>query len=168
MLGVVGGIFLGSLVSTILSSYLSSDQIHLWGWRIPFLLGAPLGLIGWYLRYKTPESEKFIAELKSFNFIPVRELLKNSTASLFKVILLFSLNTVTFYMGFVYVVGYLTSANKITLHQGLVVNSISTVTLALLIPICGYLSDRINQKKHYAYRLFRFIRTVIPNFYFIF
>ncbi len=25
--------------------------MHSWGWRVPFLLGLPLGLIGWYLRY---------------------------------------------------------------------------------------------------------------------
>ena len=32
-------IFLGSLVGVILTTSLSSDQMHAWGWRVPFLLG---------------------------------------------------------------------------------------------------------------------------------
>ena len=30
-----------------------------WGWRLPFLLAAPLGLIGLYIRLKLEDTPKF-------------------------------------------------------------------------------------------------------------
>ena len=39
MAGVGSGLLLGALVNVVLSSLLSIEQIHSYGWRIPFLLG---------------------------------------------------------------------------------------------------------------------------------
>ena len=44
------GVTLGSLLSYILRSSLTDEQLRSWGWRVPFLLGV-LGIIpGWYLK----------------------------------------------------------------------------------------------------------------------
>ncbi|MEV6770182.1 MFS transporter [Nocardia sp. NPDC051030] len=55
MLGFVGG----SAVVLACQLVLGSDAMHDWGWRIPFLLALPLGLIGWYLRARLDESPVF-------------------------------------------------------------------------------------------------------------
>ncbi|MEU7628787.1 MFS transporter [Nocardia sp. NPDC049220] len=64
--GTLGGFVGGS--ATVLACQLAfgSDAMHDWGWRIPFLLAVPLGLIGWYLRTKLDESPVFseVAEHK--------------------------------------------------------------------------------------------------------
>jgi len=39
--GLTGGILLGSLVATTLSTAMTHDQLATYGWRIPFLLAAP-------------------------------------------------------------------------------------------------------------------------------
>ena len=48
--GTLAGFSLGALLMLGFSLVLSDDQMHAWGWRLPFLVAAPLGLIGVYLR----------------------------------------------------------------------------------------------------------------------
>jgi MHS family proline/betaine transporter-like MFS transporter len=148
MLGVAGGVLLGTLINALLSFYLSTEQMYSWGWRIPFLIGLPLGVIGFYLRYKVKESGIFIsAKLSGETFkLPIRQIIKFNLANLGKVILLFSLSTISFYLGFVYIDTYLVSTHKITLHEALVNNTFGTIALILCIPFFGYLSDKINRK----------------------
>ena len=49
--GVVG-FLLGSVTVTVLQALLPTEVIESYGWRIPFLLAAPLGLIGLYIRLR--------------------------------------------------------------------------------------------------------------------
>lgn len=53
--GIIFGIFLGSSVGAVLTKFLTKDELYSWGWRIPFLAGGVLGLVGVYLR-------KFLSE----------------------------------------------------------------------------------------------------------
>lgn len=145
MLGTVGGVLLGSLISALMSTFMSMEQIYSWGWRIPFLLGIPLGFIGWFLRYKTQKIINHSSRIGNDKF-PFKELIKFNLMDFLKITLLFSLSTISFYTGFVYIVSHLINIHKITFQQGLINTSISTICLTLLIPVVGYLSDRINRK----------------------
>ena len=144
MLGTVGGVFLGSIVTYTLTTLLSPDQINSWGWRIPFFLGIPLGFVGWILRRNMIDPSVFDSAAK--HKLPIREVIQKNPFSLFKIISLFSLSTISFYLGFVYITGYLVSTHQITLHEGLIDNAISTICLALLIPAFGYLSDKVSRQ----------------------
>ncbi|MDO9395853.1 MAG: MFS transporter, partial [Herbiconiux sp.] len=52
------GILLASLVSFFCSLTLGSEVMGEWGWRIPFFVGAALGLVVLYLRRSLPETMK--------------------------------------------------------------------------------------------------------------
>ena len=45
---------------TILRELLSSEALHSWGWRVPFLASVILGLVGLFLRKNLHESEEFV------------------------------------------------------------------------------------------------------------
>ena len=148
MFGVAGGILLGSLINTFILSELTIEQVYTWGWRIPFLIGLPLTLIGWFIRYKMAESTVF-EEAKNKNELlhqPIKHLLTFNLIKVMKVVLLFSFSTISFYMSFVYIGSYLVSQNKLTLHGVMLSNVFSTTVLIFLIPLFGYLSDKINRK----------------------
>jgi MHS family proline/betaine transporter-like MFS transporter len=49
------GVSLGSLISYILRETLDDDQLHSWGWRLPFLLGAFGVVPGAYLKFRARE-----------------------------------------------------------------------------------------------------------------
>lgn len=44
------GLLAGSLLAALLTGVLDDAAMQSWGWRVPFLLAAPLGLIGLYIR----------------------------------------------------------------------------------------------------------------------
>jgi len=163
MFGVGGGLLLGSLINLLLSSYLSMDQINSWGWRIPFLIGLPLGMIGGYLRYKVKESDIFLSAKSTEKSVklPVNEVVQFNLKNLAKVIVLFSLGPISFYLGFVYIDTYLVNAHKVTLHVAMMNNTLSTLVLILLIPCFGYLSDKITRK----YILFAGASCLLVFFY---
>ncbi|HSL35863.1 MAG TPA: MFS transporter, partial [Arthrobacter sp.] len=53
------GLLLGSLLAGLLTTLLSTDAMQSWGWRLPFLLAAPMGLIGRYIRTKLEDTPVF-------------------------------------------------------------------------------------------------------------
>jgi len=61
--GTFVGYALGSALVTALNLALSDAQMLSWGWRIPFLIAGPLGVIGLYMRLKLEESPAFQQQL---------------------------------------------------------------------------------------------------------
>ncbi|MFI6980090.1 glycine betaine/L-proline transporter ProP [Embleya sp. NPDC050154] len=55
---LIGYILAASLV-TLLTAVLSDHEMRTWGWRIPFLVAGPIGVIGLYLRLRLEESPAF-------------------------------------------------------------------------------------------------------------
>src|SRR5206468_3923066 len=49
----------GLLTAALLAELLSKEDLYSWGWRIPFLLALPLGLVGLYIRLRLDESPAF-------------------------------------------------------------------------------------------------------------
>ena len=58
-IGSLSGFIAASGLVTILTLVLSDAQMLAWGWRIPFFIAAPIGLIGLYLRRHLDESPIF-------------------------------------------------------------------------------------------------------------
>ncbi len=59
------GVSLGSFIIWLLTKTLSEQAMATWGFRIPFLLGGILSILGFYLRNQLPETPKFIATKKT-------------------------------------------------------------------------------------------------------
>jgi len=53
------GLLAGSLMVTGMFSVLSDGAMNTWGWRIPFLLAGPLGLVGRYIRVHLEDSPAY-------------------------------------------------------------------------------------------------------------
>src|SRR5215469_17678037 len=49
-LGASGGTLLGSALGAAVTTALGQSSIESWGWRVPFLIGILVGLVGLYLR----------------------------------------------------------------------------------------------------------------------
>src|SRR3546814_19485984 len=47
------------------SLHLGDQAMHEWGWRIPFLIAGPIGLIGMYVRSKMEDTPIFREEMAS-------------------------------------------------------------------------------------------------------
>ena len=145
--GTVAGILLGSIVVTITTKLLTNNEFYSWGWRIPFLLSFPLGVLGLYLRYKIQESSVFQTLLISNNIkkTPVIDVIKQKPKELIGGLGIFILSNVSFYTVFVYLNTYIASTEHHLLQNVLLINTANMLFLVILIPFFGALSDRYNK-----------------------
>ncbi|WP_407561772.1 MFS transporter [Streptomyces sp. 184] len=59
-LGTLAGYIGASGLVLVLTAGIGDDAMGSWGWRIPFLIGGPLGAVGLYLRLKLEETPAFL------------------------------------------------------------------------------------------------------------
>jgi MHS family proline/betaine transporter-like MFS transporter len=144
LFGAVGGILLGSGVSALISNILTDAQISDWGWRVAFISGILVGVVGLIVRRHLPDmpEDKSADKPKS----PVIEAFKTEWRAMSKVIGFNIVNAVGFYMMFVYVVTWLIKQVQEPRSDALDINTISMAALLVLIPLFGALSDRIGRK----------------------
>lgn len=82
--GLVAGILLGSLVATGIHASMSAEEVHDWGWRLPFVLGGVLGFVTMYLRrwlHETPVFTEMQARQQLADELPLKSVLKNHIPS---------------------------------------------------------------------------------------
>ncbi|WP_229898305.1 glycine betaine/L-proline transporter ProP [Streptomyces finlayi] len=60
--GTLVGYICGAGLVTLMTALLSTPDLESWGWRIPFLVAGPMGIIGLYLRLKLEETPAFAAQ----------------------------------------------------------------------------------------------------------
>ncbi|SUE06574.1 Proline porter II [Pantoea agglomerans] len=56
------GLLAGAGIVALLSLLLSPEQMLSWGWRIPFFIALPLGVIALWLRVQMEETPAFIQQ----------------------------------------------------------------------------------------------------------
>lgn len=144
LFGAVGGILLGSGVSALISNVLTDAQISDWGWRVAFISGILVGVVGLIVRRHLPDMPEDTSAEKPKS--PVIEAFKTEWRAMSKVIGFNIVNAVGFYMMFVYVVTWLIKQVHEPRSDALDINTISMAALLVLIPLFGALSDRIGRK----------------------
>jgi MFS transporter, MHS family, proline/betaine transporter len=142
------GALLGSGVGAFVASIMTDEALHQWGWRLPFLLGSLIAVVGWYLRTHIPESPAFeqAREAGALSASPIREVFTHQRIAVAKVIGLVWLHGVGFYLLFVYLTTYLSTVTTVPLATVLMMNTACMLLLAVLIPLMGRLSDTVGQK----------------------
>jgi MHS family proline/betaine transporter-like MFS transporter len=105
------GLLLGSLMAGLLTTLLATEAMHSWGWRLPFLLAAPMGLIGRYIRTKLEDTPVFRELAKEDQAVkaPVSSLFRNHWRQLLQAVGAVLLNAVGFYVILSYMPTYLSS-----------------------------------------------------------
>jgi proline/betaine transport protein TphA len=156
------GILVGAITTTLISSLLTSQALHDWGWRIPFYLGGIIGIVGFLLRLRTKESPKFLQEKTR---MPLRKIFSHFRKELLLTILLTSIMAVGNYIFIAYVVTFLVKIQGFSLKEANTINLISILLLVLLIPIMGILSDQWGRKPIFKTGLLGFILFSLPAFW---
>ncbi|GAB3561633.1 MFS transporter [Amycolatopsis endophytica] len=151
-MGVYAGIVVSNLV---LGAFmlLPDAQFQSWGWRVPFLLGFVLVIVGIYLRRsitESPEFEKTVSSRETAR-VPVVEALRTNGRGIFVTFGAKAAETGTFYLITVFA---LTLASRdsgpgetAALNGVLVASLVSIVTVGLF----GVLSDRLGRQPVYAF-----------------
>ncbi len=144
---LIGGQLIALGIQLILQRYLNDEELHRWGWRIPFVIGAILSLVALYLRSSLYETKAFESH-KSMNDErkgTIRELLKHPKA-LLTVIGLTLGGTLAFYTYTTYMQKFLVNTVNLTKAESTQISFLSMLIFALVQPLFGVLSDRIGRR----------------------
>jgi MHS family proline/betaine transporter-like MFS transporter len=160
------GLLAGSLMSAGLFALLDDAQMQAWGWRLPFLLAAPLGLIGLYIRLRLEDTPKF-RELEARNEVdatPTADLFRDHRGRMAIAFGVTCLNAVGFYLILSYMPTYLMTELGIGEAQSFLATSISLGAYIGLIFLMGRLSDRFGRKTALVAASVLFILLTVPLF----
>ncbi|MFF0106318.1 MFS transporter [Streptomyces hirsutus] len=147
-MGCILGFLLGSLVVLLLNLSLTSEQVHDWGWRIPFLMTAPLGLIGLYIRNKLEETPEFTA-LRAEGKVAKNPLLESITKhwrSILRTAGYALFQNAALYVILTFIPSYQENTLGYTATLASVSSVVSMVLVCAMIPLMGGLSDKVGRR----------------------
>jgi len=168
-IGTLGGYILASILATILFVTLSDEQMASWGWRIPFILGAPLGLFGLYLRRHLDESPIFENEINANTEEPAsfREILRDHKRDIIVCFIAVAFFNITNYMLLSYMPSYLNEVMGISSSTSTI---LITGVMVIMIPLAyffGKLSDKKGNRNIVLFALAGLSILSILSFYMI-
>lgn len=147
LISSIMGTLLATATGAIVTSVFDKASLAAWGWRLPFILGAVLGLIGLYLRSRAHETPAFteVASRKQLVKSPVRETFAKHKLTMLRIFAI-SIYTGAYYLWTVYLPTYAHLASGLPLSETFTGGIIALVIMVLALPLLGRLSDRIGRK----------------------
>lgn len=152
----ISGFVLGAGVVMLIASMIGEYRFLIWGWRIPFFIAAPLGMVGLYLRYAledTPVFKQYIQNMEK-NYTSIEHLVRSSfidiIAQHWKCLLvcigIVMSTNVTYYILLTYMPSYLTHNLHYSEHHGILMIISIMLGMLLIQPLIGIISDDIGRK----------------------
>ena len=157
---------LGGLTVLAATAILSQDTYASWGWRIPFLVGGPLALVGLFIRLRMDETPAF-KELQSeeqIEGVPALETIRDHLKNIVLVFAIASLSGLGAYTIGTYFVTYLIVTIGLDQSTALLANALAFGVSVPLVPLVGLLGDRIGRKPLLFIGTVGFIVLSVPGY----
>ena len=167
--GTLTGFTMGNGIALILVHTLNDNQLGDWGWRIPFFVAAPLGLIGMYLRSKMEDTPVFKElEQKQETEEQVKGVFKDLLTKYTRPILtlfglVIALNVVNYTL-LSYTPTYLQGTIDMSEDDALLVPFFGQIAMLLTLPFFGRLSDKIGRRPMWLFSCLALIIAIIPMY----
>lgn len=151
--GTLGGYIAGAATVTALHMALSQAQMLDWGWRVPFLVAGPLGLLGLYMRMKLEETPAFRAYTEQSEQRErettgqgLMTLLRLHWPQLLKCVGLVLVFNVTDYMLLTYMPSYLSVTMGYAESKGLLLIILVMLVMMPLNVVGGMFTDKLGRR----------------------
>ncbi|SFE66701.1 MFS transporter, MHS family, alpha-ketoglutarate permease [Chitinophaga sp. CF118] len=142
---LIGGQLIALGIQMLLQKvFLTPEQLHAWGWRIPFVIGAALSLFAMIIRRHMKET--ITVEKENTKRGSVLILLKEHPRAVLTVIGLTMGGTLAFYTYTTYMQKFLVNTVHLTKERSTFLTFWLMVIYACIQPLFGLLSDKIGRK----------------------
>ncbi len=141
--GNLAGLLLGSGIAALLNTVLATDTMQAWGWRVPFLIGSMVALVGIYMRRNVEDSPIYRRVAAEQSASGARPLPIVETAQAFGFMIVWA---VQFYIFLAYMPTFTQKYAGLSSAAALWSNTAGLLLLMGAIPPFGLLSDRVGRK----------------------
>ncbi|HVV24394.1 MAG TPA: MFS transporter [Pseudonocardiaceae bacterium] len=164
-LGSPGAYLVPTALFALLDNSLSSQQFLAWGWRVPFLLSVVVVAVGLYIRLGVAESATFraIRAEGARNRAPLRALLTDQRREVVAGTLTKFVEAGVFPFYTVFLATYATSQH---VKSSVVLNAVIIAIVAelVMIPVLGWVTDRVGRKPVFLAAAVLNLVLIIPAF----
>jgi MHS family alpha-ketoglutarate permease-like MFS transporter len=145
---LIGGQLVALAVLIVLQHMLRPAAMAEWGWRIPFVIGAGLAIVAFWLRRRMQESQSFLS-----TDAPAAErgspglLLRRYPRETLTILGLTAGGSMIFYVYTTYMQKFLTNTAGFSKADATELSAATLVAFMVAQPLCGWLSDRIGRRR---------------------
>ena len=163
------GMLLGSLISTLLFNQFTQEQLHASLWRLPFMFSFFTGIVALYFRNNIAETYLFELSKKTAQSLNKRthQVLLEHKKTILNIALLYGLSAIITYIIFVFMPFYMNQTNGIDLKISTLITTIALATVSFLVPLSGFLSDKLGRKTCLYMGAIGFLVFSIPLYYYM-
>lgn len=154
-------ILLAGLFGFVLNTYLSTQSLESWGWRIPFIFALAIGPVGWYIRTKMDETPEFLAAKPSK--APLTEAFVTNRGRLWTIVGVVALCSVANYLA-LYMPTYAIVNLKMDGAAAFVATLVYGGVMFLCAPVVGNLADRFGPARIMTYAAIGSLIAAVPMF----
>lgn len=138
-------------VTWALTEWLGESGMLAWGWRVPFLISVPLGLVAFYIRAKLEESPAFKEALaeegeETIQHTTIRSVIRKEWHAMAVVAGYISITGLSFYMFSTYMTTFLQEVVGMPANQVLLSNVLALLFATALAPVMGIICDKVGRK----------------------
>lgn len=142
------GICAGAVAGLLVTAALPEADVAAWGWRIPFLVAGPMGVVSLLLRFRLEDTPAFrraqlVPRPPGAPLVVVLREHRRAIAVLFAWC---AGNAVAFYVLSGFVVTYLTRDVGLARGPALMSNAVGLFLMAVSCPLAGFLADRFGRR----------------------
>ena len=144
---LIGGQLLALVVLITLRYSIGEAAMMEWGWRVPFVIGAILAVVAFWLRRWMEESESFVkAKASGEELGSTKMLFQKFPRETLTVLGLTAGGSLTFYIYTTYMQKFLANTAGFTRDQATELSAATLVCFMLAQPLLGWISDKIGRK----------------------
>ena len=149
--GTLFGFVLGTALVLFFQIILGQEAMTEWGWRLPFLVAGPMGLIGLYLRSKLEDTPVFRDleehhQEESSAKTELKDLIVRYWKPLLTMAGLVIALNVTNYTLLSYMPTYLQTEINLSANSALTLTLLGQLAMMVVIPFAGRFSDKVGRK----------------------
>jgi len=144
---------LGAITATIAGAIVSLSFMPSWAWRVPFLFGAVVSVVGYYVRRACSESPEYVGLKELPKNLPILTVFKESKAPFFVNIVTGGMNGVLSYTLFAFLTVYLSRYVQVPLEKGIFLNIFGLFSFMFFCPVFGSLSDKLTPRRSILFSL---------------
>ncbi|KTC95208.1 MFS transporter [Legionella feeleii] len=161
------GVLAAILACTTLSAFVGNDALASYGWRILFISGGVMGILGLWLRRDLSESETFLQLQQNIRekYLPVKYVLTKQYRSMFHIILLLFISACGSYTLMGYLSTYLHEFLQVPLNQAYQMQTLFIVFSLLFVPVFAHISDKVGRKNILVFSTLGYLICAIPSFW---